>query len=70
MPYLRKCKKKSLHPTLSFCRFDANKGCYVFWSYHNKYLRRLAAKSVRKYSGDLGDNSFYRKIYDYEWNCW
>ncbi|MBR1645557.1 MAG: hypothetical protein IJ685_02145 [Selenomonadaceae bacterium] len=70
LPYLRKCKKKSLNPTLSFCEFDEEKGYYRFWSYHNKYLRRLAAKNVRKYSDDIGDYAFYKKIFDYQWSCW
>ena len=70
LPYLRKCKRKSHNPTLSFCEFDENKGFYQFWSYHNKHLRRLAAKCVRRYLDDIGNHSFYRKIYDYQWNCW
>ncbi|MBQ6006344.1 MAG: hypothetical protein IJT57_05060 [Selenomonadaceae bacterium] len=40
------------------------------YSYNKKFIRRYANRHVRHYSGEIGNHSFYRKIFDYEWECW
>ena len=42
----------------------------VEYSYNKKFVRRWADRRVRHCAGELGDHSFYRKIFDYEWECW
>lgn len=42
----------------------------VEYSYNKKFVRRWANKRVRLYSGEVGNHSFYRKIFDYKWECW
>lgn len=69
-PYLLKCKRKAREGWgLSGCWFDEDKGRYCFYSYNSSYLRNVANRHVRRFSGDVGNHAFYRKIYDYAWEC-
>lgn len=43
---------------------------FVEFSYHKKFVRQWANRRVRRYKGEVADHSFYRKIFDYEWECW
>lgn len=78
-----KIDKKIVHPRCADCfcnprrfnrlagiRFDCNTGRFKKYSYHNKFVRFFAKRAVRQYKGDIGNFSFYRKIFDYEWDCW
>lgn len=55
---------------LAGIRFDCENGRFKKYSYHNKFSRFFAQKAVRRYKDDIGNFSFYRKIFDYEWECW
>ena len=41
----------------------------VEYSYNKKFIRHWANKRVRHYGGEVGNHSFYRKIFDYQWEC-
>lgn len=41
----------------------------VEYSYNKKFIRHWANKRVRRYGGEVGNHSFYRKIFDYAWEC-
>ena len=55
---------------LAGIQFDCNTGRFEKYSYHNKFSRHFAKKHVRRYKEDIGNFSFYKKIFDYEWDCW
>ena len=41
----------------------------VEYSYKKKFIRCWANRRVRVYRGEVGNHSFYRKIFDYAWEC-
>ena len=41
----------------------------VEYSHNKKFVRHWANKRVRRYDGEVGNHSFYRKIFDYAWEC-
>ena len=45
-------------------------GRYLWYSYHNKHLKIVSRKAVRNYKGDISNGSYYKKIYDYRWQCY
>lgn len=55
---------------LSYLNYDEDKHQFTWYSYHSKYARKTAARHVRKYKGEIVDDSMYRKIYDYVYECY
>ncbi len=41
----------------------------VEYSYNKKFTRQWANKRVRHFGGEVGNHGFYRKIFDYQWEC-
>ncbi len=61
---------QSLETSLSSLTYDENKHHFTWHSYHSKYLRKVAARHVRRYQGDIANGGMYRKIYDYVYACY
>lgn len=50
--------------------FDCDSSRFKKYSYHSKILRNCSNRAVRRYKKEIGNFSYYRKIFDYEWSCW
>ena len=50
--------------------YDPERQRFDEYSYQSKYKRKLAARAVRRYRGEISAGGMYRKIFDYCWECW
>ncbi len=50
--------------------YDPERRRFDEYSYQSKYKRKLAARAVRRYRGEISSGGMYRKIFDYVWECW
>ena len=53
--------------TISGVYYDNEKKRLMWYSYHNKYLRRQGNRKVRQYKEEIQSGSSYRKIFDYKY---
>jgi len=49
--------------------FDCDSGRFRKYSCNSKFLRNYGNRKVRRYKGEIGNFSYYRKIFDYVYSC-
>lgn len=49
--------------------FDCDSGRFKTYSCNSKILRNYGNRAVRRYKDDIGNFSYYKKIFDYYYNC-
>lgn len=53
--------------TISGVYYDKDKRRLMWYSYHDKYLRKLSNRKVRRHREEIRSGSSYRKIFDYKY---
>lgn len=68
---LEKLYEKTKHGYSAGAYYDRDKGRYVRYSCHNKFLRKLSRKRIRnaeKTDAPSRQKGRYKRLYDYWWN--
>ena len=49
--------------------FDCENGRFKKYSCNSKILRNCGNRTIRRYKDDIGNFSYYKKIFDYAYSC-